>query len=478
MYTIKCAYETHGSSGSYSRVSSDMFNVLSDLVRLSSDTSFTMARYSYYDYLDNYYDGYYEGYWSRYFDVLYNNSNSTFNGTFPPSPYKQPSYADFICPFIFYLSVLFTLLSIGILSFASYKLCVLHKRNKVTAQRVAIAITMTCLTIHMITNIFNMLTLYTWYMDWRIQYQLHSTSFLWDIFWCLSKVSLYIVFMQRYYTIFTAVSAFSTRKTQLRKYFVFVIACVVQATLVFMYILIYFGKIIIGKSHAHTRRVYLNLFWAFLVGDLILISLLAYLLTRSILNLIVSVDARRSEFEIELPVSQGLSHQDTEDTRTKDVSTVDQTNDTENDEPNVERIPSITKRVLRERSKKQKQLIFTTTRLALLYVISLTSSVVYQCIWALAAELMHDGLRLVGYTWYVDATINMICIYLAMWIAHPEYKLICQDLCKCHQCMLWCIHRAIEYKADQQRREFKTFETVEIEGDESEGEEEAGITHL
>jgi len=90
-------------------------------------------------------------------------------------------------------------------------------------------------------------------------------------------------------------------------------------------------------------------------------------------------------------------------------------------------------------NEKQKQILNTGTRLALLSVIGLSSAFIYQFLWILSVRL--DVLGVFSYTWGIDTCINIICIYLSFQFPETNklYNIICTKCCLCHGCCLKCV---------------------------------------
>ena len=88
-------------------------------------------------------------------------------------------------------------------------------------------------------------------------------------------------------------------------------------------------------------------------------------------------------------------------------------------------------------NEKQKQILNTGTRLALLSVIGLSSQFIYQFMWIFS--LQYAGFSDVSYTWGIDTCINIICIYLSFHFAEREYNMLCAKCCHCHICCLRCV---------------------------------------
>ena len=96
-------------------------------------------------------------------------------------------------------------------------------------------------------------------------------------------------------------------------------------------------------------------------------------------------------------------------------------------------------------NEKQKQILNTGTRLALLSVVSLSSGFIYQFLWILSVAL--DRMGNFAYTWGIDTVINIICIYLSFQFAEQEYNMLCSKkykitiCCHCHGCCYKCIEK-------------------------------------
>eukprot|EP01084_Bolivina_argentea_P182564 315136_1 len=230
--------------------------------------------YSYYDFLENYYESYFDSYLSG--------SNTTYNGTYPPSVYQYdaPYNMQYITTSLFSISIVCGILSeiIAILT-----LCKIYKwKNK---NRTIIGLTIFCMVTHLIQNIMDPITYYAWYINYAPTMPIAMNLFMtWDISWVIAKLSLYILFMYRYWLIVEA-----SATSRMEKYIVlgsFMTAMLVQCALYVVYLL--YGYVIAHDSKK-AQRAYLNVCWAFLAMDTLLICVLVYLLCRSVLKLVISI---------------------------------------------------------------------------------------------------------------------------------------------------------------------------------------------
>ena len=249
--------------------------------------------YSYYDYAEkyweDYYDYYYEYYYWPYYYGNYNGSNTTwYNGTYPPSKYaySPPYNIDVINPLLFSLSVICAALSLCVAFMFFYQMCATKKLTDI----ISIIITSFCILCHLSFNISDLFSYYIWMFNW--DWIIYDRSLIaYDTCWFLSKISLYAVFIHRYYLIVDA--SMTSLNNKIVKYIVF------GAFIFVMFIQISLNiAFLLKKHHFHektwedTQRIYLNISWAYLSIDLLLISLLGILILRTILELVVAIDRR------------------------------------------------------------------------------------------------------------------------------------------------------------------------------------------
>eukprot|EP01084_Bolivina_argentea_P214175 363654_1 len=245
--------------------------------------------YSYYDYLENYYDYYYEYvYWPNY----YNGTN--YNGTYPPFSYTPPYQMSYITPPIFTVSVLCAISAIIITLLICWKIYHGKNRNKIT-----ITLTLLCAFTHLCQNIIDPITYYTWFIQFNPKIN-KSMYLFYDIFWCLAKISLYLLFIHRYYVILKA----SAGTTQTQKYTIFICFTITMTTQCVLYIC-YMSlrwELIEYEDKETGKRIWMNVCWSFLVIDLLLIGILGCLLAHSILKLIMFINKLDSKSSIEISI--------------------------------------------------------------------------------------------------------------------------------------------------------------------------------
>eukprot|EP00485_Elphidium_margaritaceum_P003664 CAMPEP_0202702894 /NCGR_PEP_ID=MMETSP1385-20130828/15818_1 /ASSEMBLY_ACC=CAM_ASM_000861 /TAXON_ID=933848 /ORGANISM="Elphidium margaritaceum" /LENGTH=476 /DNA_ID=CAMNT_0049360641 /DNA_START=16 /DNA_END=1446 /DNA_ORIENTATION=- len=452
--------------------------------------------YSYYDYLESYYEDYYEYY---YWPMYYNHTNMTYyNGTYPPSPWEQPYPMDVFNPIFWGISLLCAVLSVVLLAFISYQIYERHAAGKLRSSKTTVVLIVSCLLLHTGFCILDPIAYSRWYVDYQGSETTDSVDIAWDVFWVLSKISLYFVFGNRYYNIFKAATTMDAegKRKKLVMFGLFLFAIALQIVLITIYILFYY--LYEDSETIDAKQFYLKACWSFLAVDVCLIAVISYLLNRSILKLVVferavnkmaivtsKVDApshlahggdtndHSRNSKMEMSSVQYTSHQSSPqpthsaDDRATTVSDAAANGDTAmSTDKGVNTLSphgSVSPKIKPQKKKtaadigsydeKGKfKLLHTTTRIALTCVISIVSSLVYQLVWNIAEELEDYDVLWFTYTWSIDAVINMVCVYLSMGIANDQYKMVCVDLCHCHQCCLRVVMRAVSVSTEKKIR--------------------------
>eukprot|EP01083_Nonionella_stella_P020903 57981_1 len=373
--------------------------------------------YSYYDYLANEYESYYIEYYKNYYEYTYGNgSNTTYNGTYPPSPYQYtaPYKMEYIIPSLSILLILCLLLSVYITALICYKLRIQYtKRHGVS--KAIMYLTLFSVLMHLCHNIMDAAAFYVRYINYSPMW-FFITEVSWEVLWLLSKVSLYILFIYRYYLVFNATPG----TTNAQKYTIFgsfTVAMVVQCVLMSAYVVLY------HIQDSSKQRVWLAYCWCFLAIDAILISILTYLLSHSVLRLVLRIQKSQEE-SIEFARVSSLTPATQSGTAPEFVSQTSRPHS-----------------VVDQQSKRLAQWKNTATKVAVTMIVSMASSFVYQLVFIVGHEIDSKDLLFMEKTWCVDSVINMLCIYLSMAFAHHHYKRLCIDCCKLHKCMLGCIKR-------------------------------------
>lgn len=447
---------------------------------------------NYYEYWEQYYEEYYDYYyeyiyWPKYYGVFnisnsswcdgytYNNiSNTTdtvFNqtddisqlynvtlnnkswciwphhGTFPPSPYEYPWKSkydlDLINPIILTVSAIciaFAFLIFGLFVYQTVK--VFRYNPKQRPDTLTIVLVTLCMIFHIIYCILDIISYYTYFVDYNYQSGIYiNSATAWEIFWSLSKISLYSVFAYRYLMIAQKAVYKGNKNRKFIDYFCIVSAMIIQMILCTLFIIVYFRSLENEAHHHKLFKVYILLCWFILVIDCILVALLGYFIMQVIIKLIVQIEYA------EMMAETAQISQNDDDTRSGSAS---RQSSQSPDQTQVVRVVSTPnskpKRKKRKHSDKQMNLIYATTRIAVTCSISLTSSFVTQMIYSIAQQSGNDDLYWLTYTWSIDAVINMLCIYFSMAYAKDDYKKCCHDICKFHQCFMCCIIRIVEHR--------------------------------
>eukprot|EP01084_Bolivina_argentea_P298791 514948_1 len=359
--------------------------------------------YTYYDYLENYYDN------------IYNGSD---NSTYPPS-WQQPFPMDIFNPIFLGIQILCAILSFCLDSMVIFRIYSNRKQEKKqTTTSLGICIPLFTLTMHSVLIIFSPFDYYTWY----IQYNPNSTiniwlDKMWDLIWLFVKIPLYLVFVHRYYLVFKAEAWFNKSLRQL-KYIIFggfSITILAQVIFQIVYILFIYDifnvDTVVTDSMEDAQQVSSISGWIFMVIDMFLVGITAYLLTRSMFKLIVYQQIMRNF----------RSSEDLEYTNSGPL-----------------------------------RLVHLVTRIALTYGISIITSFIYQFVFNIYVEWYENDFTALTWffeMWSVGLIINSLCVYLSMGIAKDHYKLLCHNICKCHQCCLKCARKRIDHLKKEIRKD-------------------------
>ena len=101
------------------------------------------------------------------------------------------------------------------------------------------------------------------------------------------------------------------------------------------------------------------------------------------------------------------------------------------------------------------RLVHSVTRIALTCCIWIITSFIYQFVFNIYVQwYINDFTALQWFfkTWSVGLIINSLCVYLSMNIAKDHYKLLCHDICKCHQCCFKCVRKRIDHLKQEIRK--------------------------
>eukprot|EP01084_Bolivina_argentea_P240840 404471_1 len=392
--------------------------------------------YSYYDYLENHYDSYYEyTYWPQYYGVITisnqsyicSNTNSTpwnytmtnsptnskvingtlcqiFNNTYPPYVYKHPHNTDYITPPLFALTLICAALAILITIIFCRKLYSVCQSKKERQQKIVVMlITSISMISHLCVAILDPTMYFFWWINYSRQNAIQS-EIAWELCWLITKLSLYSVYIYRYYKIFIGANYASKLETFII-FGAFVGVMLVQTILFIIYIWYYVDYL--SSWENPSRRTYLNMAWAFLFIDFFLVFIISFSLNRTVLKVVI-----------------------------KSQKFIPTDNETDVGPQTVEQ--------KRKLSLRKNDLMNAATKIALICMISMLSSFCVQFVWLIQEETNNALLYWISYMlWCSDNVVNMFCIYLLLCVAKTHYEMLCKQICKLHQCCLFCMVKVI-----------------------------------
>eukprot|EP01083_Nonionella_stella_P082402 227436_1 len=377
--------------------------------------------YSYFDYLENQYE---EARYEHY-------ATLGWNGTYPPSQFVQPLDMDVINPPFFTFTVAMAILSILITIFVCHKLRSSHATE--CRDKIAMALTLICLILHLGENLASPAAFYYKYMSYHKE-AAYWTLLIWDAFWCLTRISIYSVFIYRFYLVWQSLEILhlqtSKHKPTLFIFFAFIL--ITQFTFWFFWMILFFGLVTFDDLESVTFN-FMRIYWIFLALDICFIALLGFLLIKSIIILIKDV-------MIHAPFTTLSTMMDPSTASTNAIEST-----TTNTSPTDESATLSSARVKHVQDVQIGQsLINLATKIGLLLCVSMLSSSLYQFLWMISYEIEDMKLYLVSFTWSLDGVINMLCMYLSMDVASHDYTRLCVHFCKCHKLALRCIKRMVK----------------------------------
>eukprot|EP01083_Nonionella_stella_P081011 222926_1 len=413
--------------------------------------------YTYFDYLSNAYEGYYDYYYETiYWPAHY---GPDYNGTYPPSPYEfvHPKL-EYINPFLYAFIIIMAIISIAIAVFVYYKMFAEHcnpSTKNAETDKMVLGLTLFSLTVHMAQNTTSTVLYYYMFIAFDAAFSF-DVLLVWDIFFCLTRVSLYALFIYRLFLIFQAQRMLYPASVCYKAtlWIIAVIIMLTQCTFYVLYVIVFYGYSDLG--HPDVMELWKNVYWAFLALDFVFIGILGYALSRSILVVIKDMQSlakpKPDVIQRTTTLSSGASGASGSGPSGSTKVEVDLAQYVENTNT---RVPigtvdlsasggsaSDTEVQMNPKSKELGgDLVRLATKIALLVLVSMLSSFVYQFLWMCSYEFGDLHLLLFSYTWCFDSVTNMICIYLSLGLAKDHYKKLCFDVCKCHQCALRCITR-------------------------------------
>eukprot|EP01083_Nonionella_stella_P085824 238088_1 len=456
--------------------------------------------YSYYDYLTDhytyweaYYDDYYENeYWPKYYNV-YNISNDSwcdfakkhvhtttdspwttssamdncthrYNGTFPPSPihYERWWYEaiDTIGLSQIPIASIMAILSIiiAIFFFIQLRTAMQHPKNR--PDTLTVLMSSLCVISHVMYNILDVFQFYFWFYDYNWDAYTYI-EWAWEIFWMTGKVCLYSLFAYRYYILQNASIVEPSSKRHKIVLFGLIIGCIVtQIVLDIVYGIFFFDHMMTGfedEDYEAKQRRYLDVRWALMALDLVLVLFLGFLIMRTILRLVVIIDDGADDMtstkqtqsipSVGSATSNGSGNADVVDAMQQQTK------------PSMFRVLSKSisakkSQISEEREKRssrQVNLLHVTTRIALTCAVSVLSSFIIQLTWLIVEETDNQKMMFMSWFWGIDGVINVCCVYFSMAFAKEHYSKVCSGVCKCHQCCLSCVMMIVGHQLRQKQ---------------------------
>eukprot|EP01083_Nonionella_stella_P120685 361852_1 len=255
--------------------------------------------------------------------------------------------------------------------------------------------------------------------------QSNNTYMMYTVFWALAKLSLYLVYLYRLYSVYNGTKYAFGRIIYIVVAVLWCVQCCLLIGWLYLYNIIWIccedaATEFWGDDGVEVYATWNNLCWLMLSMDLILTVLIMSLFL---------VSMKRVFNTLKLMEAQAAQMHNAE---------------TANTETRTEGLaPTKT-----DSNSRLKHLLDSTTKLMLLGAISLVSSIVYQLIFAISLTEwfgysekgtdVHIALWYTSYTWSLDNFINIICLYLTLPspITHKYYEKWCESGFKCHPCCL------------------------------------------
>ena len=298
--------------------------------------------------------------------------------------------------------------------------------DEVRYDKKIIYLTILCLIFHLLTNMIHPICYFFAHISQNPRYTFIS-YLLWDMFWSISKMSLYAVFTYRLYM------AFKDTIFEYSKYTIFIplgLAWLLQTILLISYFILFY-TLSIPTQYEHIFIIISCTIFAFL--DFVLCAVILYLFTNGIVKLVINMKQRSLDY-----ASQILSARKDEAYFMSPVPVTPNADDeADEDEEKSEKQVIVQKKAKKmdvyEWNIHQHELLKTATHLTLLGVIAMLSSFVYQVLWLVRFSIDYHRFYYLTNTWSIDIIINIICLYLSMAIARDVYHFICVKCCKLHQ---------------------------------------------
>ena len=304
-----------------------------------------------------------------------------------------------------------------------YKIWSERKDKLRKASKLAVSFTLSCIIIHFLLGVGDPILFYFHEIEYDRYASTASIVYrTWLIFWALARMNIYFVYIYRLHLIFKG-STFNNSKCI---YFTISIGCVISLSSMICTIILQENQHLDGASDEVILFAFISEL-VFLVMDVIIIIALLILFMTPFMKLVRLAnekdDAELEMTDVDTPVSPTETSRTSYSKRSFSLRDVP-----------MEQMSTI----------KQLKLLQTTTKIALLVIVSLFSSFMYQFLFVIsigAYQQNNEGLYNFAYTWGVDNCTNIICLYFSYNFAQRDYERVCMDCIKLHSCFLFCISR-------------------------------------
>eukprot|EP01084_Bolivina_argentea_P161724 281511_1 len=348
--------------------------------------------------------------------------------------------------FLMTISWIFVTISFIFCCYATYKAYSDYTTKKIsgtdpytlTTQRNVKILTILCMWLLTAISICDAAGFPHWFMNQDGQYEdtdeyafnwEHSNNsyLMWNVFWALAKVNLYIVYLYRIHIITNTIKYDTMSCSRL---YIVLILCLILTQFVFLCLWVYYYNISYGYFEVWRDNQYdilTAIAWVILVLDAVISLILIFWYIVCMKHLFKSLPANVLQMEnINVQAITGDNEDKTANvTETAEIAGTSPKDDDDNQGWDT----------------KQEELIETSTRLFVTAFISFASSIFYQLLFGIAITEEfygthgHTALYYFSFTWNVDSTLNVICLFLSLSIGKKMYY----GMCKCHECCFNCI---------------------------------------
>eukprot|EP01084_Bolivina_argentea_P199043 340647_1 len=245
-----------------------------------------------------------------------------------------------------------------------------------------------------------------------------NSYMMWNVFWCVGKIAQYILYCGRLWSVFRGTKYDSGPNMYIIIFVLLIVQCITLCVWVYYYNI---GWICCEFWPEDIFESLTAIAWIILVLDIIITTIIIVLFLWSMKKLLFTVSKHMNSSG-----SSDIKHNGTNvQTTNVAVSGSNISKETSTDVNDDKKIRD-----------RQKMLQETTTRLFVLAMIGLLSSIFYQMVFGIAmteefyGKDLHTVLYYFSFTWGLDNLTNVICLCLSFSFMKPYYyKVCCCDKC-------------------------------------------------